>query len=727
MASRRKAENNEMDRSSEATVTSSPQRPPRRSASTREKRNPTITPRKFTRFFTPRSQPLHQRQPTRRVLFNVRSFGASSALNVQSSPLQSKGFDEENNPPDLPRQSKRQKRFHTLASSTQPSVMSTKNLGLDRIQQSQSKGESKDDVVPSSPCPQGSHLAFEHDGTLDEDEDEDRDQVVCPGRISSKDTATPVLRWNRNGGLSAQLFEMELGNAGRSGRVHHSYPVNDWRDSTANFCSKPEDVHDIMSLGEEPRRTIPFVALGLNNSSLLAVGDEEGRVRLLESAKGGKPSFQKNFLGFRVHTNAIIDMTFSDDDSLLATASGDQSARVVDMGTQTTIAILGIHTASLKQVRFQPGANNKNVLATSGRDGSIQIWDLRCKGHSGPQCKMWTPVIERRTGARSRAVDQDILYPRPLNSITDSHRPLPGRSQPSTAGWTDLASRGEAASRSESLSRSADVSVTALQFLHEGLHHLLLSACEADASVKLWDIRTVSSKQRTLPISGTALPPWHVNYRDFGITALNLSSNGSRIYAVCKDNIVYTYRTSHLMLGHAPELEIQSNTRPSQAKLTQEGLGPIYGLRNPKFHANTFYVKSALRTTNNGHSELLAVGSSDDCAVLFPTDERYLPSPHSARGAIPVKQEEFDCRAMPTCPIYTIGSSLTRGHDREVGCVTWTHDGELVTVGDDLIVRCWREDRDSAKDLRTGGESEGRRWNCGWATVEADYDDDDEC
>jgi WD40 repeat protein len=93
--------------------------------------------------------------------------------------------------------------------------------------------------------------------------------------------------------------------------------------------------------------------------------------------------FKDVFHSFRVHTNAIIDMVFTDDDRFLATASGDQSARIVDMNTQTTISILGNHTASLKQVRFQPGANNHSVIATSSRDGSIQIWDLRVNGYSG--------------------------------------------------------------------------------------------------------------------------------------------------------------------------------------------------------------------------------------------------------------------------------------------------------------------------------------------------------
>ena len=39
----------------------------------------------------------------------------------------------------------------------------------------------------------------------------------------------------------------------------------DWRDLTGKFYSKPEGVHETMSLGDEPKRTIPFVAVGLNS------------------------------------------------------------------------------------------------------------------------------------------------------------------------------------------------------------------------------------------------------------------------------------------------------------------------------------------------------------------------------------------------------------------------------------------------------------------------------
>ena len=85
-------------------------------------------------------------------------------------------------------------------------------------------------------------------------------------------------------------------------------------------------------------------------------------------------------------------MYFSLDDSLLATASGDQTARVVDMTTQRTISVLAQHSASLKQVKFQPGAANNSVIATSSRDGSVQIWDLRCKGTQGPVQDIHIPM-----------------------------------------------------------------------------------------------------------------------------------------------------------------------------------------------------------------------------------------------------------------------------------------------------------------------------------------------
>ena len=50
-----------------------------------------------------------------------------------------------------------------------------------------------------------------------------------------------------------------------------------------------------------------------------------------------------------------------------------------------------------------------------------------------------------------------------------------------------------------------------------------------------------------------------------------------------------------------------------------------------------------------------------------------------------------------------------------------------MTVGDDFGVRCWREeDREAARELRIGGEAGGKRWGCGWAEVNGEWDNDDD-
>lgn len=470
----------------------------------------------------------------------------------------------------------------------------------------------------------------------------------------------------------------------------------------------------------------------------MAVGDEEGQIRLLDTAGSAAEPFSRVHLSFQAHSNAIIDLAFSSDDRLLATASGDQTGRVLDVMTQAAVAVLRNHTASLKQIRFQPGQSNNSVLATSSRDGSIQIWDLRCRGPvqevaaSAPQ--------DRDTGLGYRL--PQVKAGCAVSSIYHAHARTQRQVQQAPSGGP-----GDMPSRGELPGRIGDVSVTALQFLPEGKEHLLLTGCEADASIKLWDIRSTCRKSKlATPISATAPPTSHSQWRPFGISSLSLNTDSTRLYALCKDNTVYAYSTSHLILGHAPELS--SREAPRRRHGTHNGLGPLYGFRHPSLHATSFYVKCAVRPAADGRSELLAAGSSDACAVAFPTSERYFGHDavalaaslslssataaaetrppthrHTSSSGTNLRAEKDDI------PIVRNGTPLIRGHEREVGALAWTNKGSLVTVADDYTVRCWREGREEAKDLRTGGEGGGRRWGCGWAEVGAwsgDESDDEE-
>ena len=474
-------------------------------------------------------------------------------------------------------------------------------------------------------------------------------------------------------------------------------------------------------------------------NSLIAVGDEDGGVRLLESAKDEEPAFSKAYVNFRPHTNAILDLAFSADDLLLATASGDQISLVIDMPTQRATYTLAGHGSSVKQVCFQPG--NSNVLATSSRDGTVQIWDLRCKGFDAPIRAIKVPLEPSANAPNDSSTNNKMNWARPVNTMSEAHRrPL---KEHIAATGLPLPSHYDTPQNGERPDRWGVVSITALQFLNPGREHLLLTASEADASVKLWDLRTTHNQRRgkATPLSSTRPTGAHTKHRHFGVTSLSLSGDSARLYTVCRDNTVYAYSTSHLVLGHSPELSGMASKPRRSGGTEKEGLQPIYGFQHPKFRASTFYVKSTIRLAKDDKTELLAVGSSDGCAVVFPTDERYLerskdcrmrPSdPFGWKWPATIRADkgtgaDFTVRLEDSIPTYQHGSALIRGHDREVTGMSWTTNGELVSVSDDYTVRCWREGTDGkARDLRMGGEKEGRRWGCGWAEADEEWDEDD--
>lgn len=466
---------------------------------------------------------------------------------------------------------------------------------------------------------------------------------------------------------------------------------------------------------------------------LVAIGDEEGGVRLLDSEKEARP---REYLSFRPHTNAILDLAFSPDDLLLATASGDQTSQVIDMPTQEATYKMAGHTSSVKQVCFQPGSSS--VIATSSRDGSVLIWDLRCKGYDGPVQELKTMLAPTESSDFEGHGRPNLSFARPVDAIHEGHAYQPRHnSQGVISPPLRTSLNRERPPSDEQHRRRGDVSVTALSFLDSGRDHLLLTGSDADSVVKLWDLRITHNRRRgrALPLSSTKAPESH--HRQFGLNSMSLSGDGGRLYTLCRDNTIYAYSTAHLIIGHAPELSLSKTRVRRTGGVDKEGLGPIYGFRHPDFHAATFYIKSALRPATGENSELLAVGSSDGCAVLFPTDERYFEPNHSNEShgvhipsVPPIRRTLWERSAArweelhDTIQIYQKGTALTRGHTREVTGMSWTSRGELVTVGDDFIARIWREGPD-AKNLRIGGESGGRRWDCGWAKAEDAWDDDD--
>ncbi|KAJ5431243.1 hypothetical protein N7445_008975 [Penicillium cf. griseofulvum] len=676
----------------------------------RPRKPPTVTPRSFRRFFTPRSllptgdtsiTPSTSRQALRALTSPaVNRLGPAFSRTSKAGSTRS---PHDGLPEDFIRTPSR-KRKNSFSS-----VVSPQSSPLKRVRvRSPTQGVEQDINIPNIDI----HL----------------DASAPPSPPKRNGPVAPVRR-SRALQSPGALFMRNVMGARANKVTLRSNSGAGWQDLTSNFYSQPGDRHTCYSYGSEGSLALPFCNASCNTNSLVAVGDEEGGIRLLDSSIDEDAGFTNAYLGFRPHMNSIMDLEFSSDDMLLATASGDQTSLIIDMTTQRPIHCLSNHSSSVKRVQFQPASNNK-VLATCSRDGNVNIWDLRCKGFERPALQVQCS-LESETENATAIAPPKMLYPHVLNTIegahayTTSHKPTTDKNDAPPFGRTDI-------------------TVTSLAFLSPGRENLFVTASEASASVRLWDLRTAHNNRRgrpVIPLSTTQEPESHVKYRRFGLTSMAFGGDGSRLYALCRDNTVYTYSTSHLILGHAPELSLNNNRPRRTGGSDKDGLGPLYGFRHPRLQISSFYVKLAVRKATQDHPEMLATGSSDHCPIIFPTDERYLISPVKTQAeSLPSRTSLFTARPglsrtnsgiglsgrlEDTIPIHQSGTPLIEGHQKEVTGLSWTPSGDLITVSDDYSARCWREGPE-ARELRNGGETEGKRWMCGWADMKDSIDDEDE-
>ncbi|KAM3510689.1 hypothetical protein MY11210_005670 [Beauveria gryllotalpidicola] len=729
---------------SASNVNSSPAGPylsPSRTRRGKERRNPSVTPRRFGRFFTPRSSlpgvpvlrlpfdTLGSSEINRRPL-SPESLTSDALMSdpICSSPTERtvRGGASKRHCPESSLQAPKKRRGFPADDLSLPQLRLPEIASDDTTEENGMERPASDNLGDMRKATLNLFFKASRGGLRNIEE---KSLPSTPAIISSDVQGHTALegyepqpiRKFHNRGFESQLLNREHGFSSYASQRHLAAPACDPRAETASYYSRWNDVHQCTSY-TGPGNTIPFSLTSCHKAPVTAIGDEQGFVRLFNTTDSGDSLVSKVVIRIKAHDNAIMALDFSKDDLRLATACGDRTGKILDVPTQTTAAELnGGHCDSLRQIAFQQGQANGSTLATSDRAGRIQVWDLRC---SPMPVNLFSTI-----GGDNKVVQRDVqIEPVPaktVNTIDNSH-------ERKVHGFTNSAS------------------VTAIQWLPTGREHLLLSASEADATIKLWDTRYIKPRRQ---LSETALamtqaPAGHA-WRSYGTTSMALSSDAARLYAVCKDSTVYAYSTAHLILGHAPALEDNAAKRkPGGA----QGLGPLYGLKNDRFRVHSFYVKCAIRPARTaGGPEILAVGSSECCAVLFPTDERYLraswaandrilPEPRSGSFSVsssfgtstPAISTPFcstpqgSSSASSTLPMYHPGTVLIRGHSREVTTMSWSYDGKLVTASDDCVVRQWQPDATAARHLRTVGEFGGERYMAGWADVAADWDVDDD-
>ncbi|GAA5948118.1 hypothetical protein JCM3765_007118 [Sporobolomyces pararoseus] len=228
-----------------------------------------------------------------------------------------------------------------------------------------------------------------------------------------------------------------------------------------------------------------------------AVADEEGTVSFL-SGENDEWYTGPTRDSFRAHSNAIFDLSWSRDDQLVATASGDQSVRIHDVETKNCVAVLSGHTCTVKSVVWDP--HNPQMLSTASRDGSIRVWDRRVRCYA---------FVEPEGSAIGT-----------VNHIKNAHGALGKKAK----------------------GRSATRSVTAVTYLLQQ-DNLLASAGSADSVVKIWDLRRSHSRrvnpafyetsEEAVTTANTARP--------HGIANMQLAPDGRKLYALSTDSQIYAF------------------------------------------------------------------------------------------------------------------------------------------------------------------------------------------
>src|SRR5262245_58104966 len=100
------------------------------------------------------------------------------------------------------------------------------------------------------------------------------------------------------------------------------------------------------------------------------------------------PARQARPLALRGHEDNVYSLAFSPDGTLLASASGDGTARLWDLAAGKTLHVLEGHDGSCYQAAFSPDGK---WLATASGDHHLRLWEVSTgklrqllKGHARP-------------------------------------------------------------------------------------------------------------------------------------------------------------------------------------------------------------------------------------------------------------------------------------------------------------------------------------------------------
>ncbi|XP_022914559.2 protein lethal(2)denticleless [Onthophagus taurus] len=219
---------------------------------------------------------------------------------------------------------------------------------------------------------------------------------------------------------------------------------------------------------------------------ILALANEDGRTGILDTKTMERTSS-------KVHYNAIFDVAWMFNQMKLVTASGDHSAKLVDVSNDGLKIVRWFtgHNRSVKTLAIKQ--DDSSVFASGGRDGKILLWDTRS----------WESCAN--------------FIAKPDKSIPYAHF-----------------KQSKLKKKHTETTLSALNSVTGLAFQDE---NTLISCGAGDGIIKLWDLRKTYNNKRDPTPKNIIVNP----IKKSGSSNLIVDKTGSRLYVSCLDSIIYCY------------------------------------------------------------------------------------------------------------------------------------------------------------------------------------------